>query len=391
MKKIGIILIICLLMTGCWDKTELKEVGIVTAMGVDLEDDGQITMSVLMVIPLGSEVQQSTTWYGKSKGKTLMDASKNIRKHTSKKPEWYHSKLVLIGEKLARKDMYKVLDYLSRNQQIRYSNNIIVCEGRADEALSAPADLETSLASEIGGLIENTSDYTKAYVEKLKDFLQSMDSETVGSVCGRLRYSQDREITFSSNRETIMKLNDEKDYKYIALEGTSVFKGMKLAGFLNDLETSGFLFITGKAKGGGIPVKVEEDQYVFLDHSKPDSKIEINMEDNKIQANIKVELDTLIVETTEELRLKDKKFIKEIEEMAAKEVRERMEASMKKAKELNSDIFGISEQIHKTYPKVWKEIKDDWDKIFKEIPIEYEVKVKIKGFNLIGDRIKQVK
>jgi spore germination protein KC len=378
-------------MTGCWGKTELKEVGIVTAMGVDLEDDGQITMSVLMVIPLGSEVQQSTTWYGKAKGKTLMDASKNIRKYSSKKPEWYHSKLVIIGEKLARKDMYKVIDYLSRNQQIRYSNNIIVCEGRADEALSSPSDLETSLSSEISGLIENTSDYTKAYVEKLKDFLQSMDSKTLGSVCGRLTYSRDREITFSSNRETIMKLNTEKDYKFIALEGASVFKGMKLAGFLNDLETSGFLFITGKAKSGGIPAKINEDQYVFLDHEKPDSKIEINMDENKIGANIKVELDTLIVETTEELRLNDKELIKKIEEMAAKEVENRMKASVKKAKELNSDIFGIGEEIHKKYPKVWKEIKDDWHKIFKEIPIKYEVKVNIKGFNLIGDRIKQVK
>jgi spore germination protein KC len=57
-------------------------------------------------------------------------------------------------------------------------------------------------------------------------------------------------------------------------------------------------------------------------------------------------------------------------------------AALKKAQELNTDIFGFGEVIHQKYPKEWKELEKRWDEVFPEIEVKVIVKSKL---NLTGE------
>ena len=48
-------------------------------------------------------------------------------------------------------------------------------------------------------------------------------------------------------------------------------------------------------------------------------------------------------------------------------------AAVKKAQDLRADVFGFGREIHRTRPKLWKEIRNGWYDIFAEIEPEIEI------------------
>ncbi|MEH7076264.1 Ger(x)C family spore germination C-terminal domain-containing protein [Neobacillus drentensis] len=40
------------------------------------------------------------------------------------------------------------------------------------------------------------------------------------------------------------------------------------------------------------------------------------------------------------------------------------------------------------YPNVWKNVKGNWDEKFSEIPITYDVSIRIKDYGMIGSKKK---
>jgi spore germination protein KC len=52
-----------------------------------------------------------------------------------------------------------------------------------------------------------------------------------------------------------------------------------------------------------------------------------------------------------------------------------LEKAVKKAKELNTDIIGFGDLIHKFHPKVWQEMIKDYDTLFPELDVEVQPKI----------------
>ena len=74
-----------------------------------------------------------------------------------------------------------------------------------------------------------------------------------------------------------------------------------------------------------------------------------------------------------------------MDEMFAVEIKSLCEKALNKAqKELKTDIFGFGETIHRKYPKMWKKMKDNWDDIFPNLPVNITVEVDTKQLGGIG-------
>lgn len=48
----------------------------------------------------------------------------------------------------------------------------------------------------------------------------------------------------------------------------------------------------------------------------------------------------------------------------------------KAQKDLETDIFGFGEVIHRKYPELWEKIKENWNNEFADLPVNITVKVK---------------
>ncbi|SNR87648.1 germination protein, Ger(x)C family [Anaerovirgula multivorans] len=382
-KLFFLIILMALILAGCWGQKEVNDLGIIQVTGIDKEPDGNFRMTVLAIIPIGGteeSLDRSTIWIGSAVGTSINDASKNLRAIAPKRLVWIDNKIIVVGEEMARHGLDEIMDFFIRTREFRYRNSILVSEGKALDTLSIPADIEEGLPQELEGIIRNTEEWLKAYVPDLNDFLIKYLDKHIEAVAGRLTYYETDIDTFSTSREEYKSIEDngeDKKKKVVTVKGSAVFKGDKLIGWLDTEETRGYRLIIGEIDYGAATVK-NDDQLVSLEVRNLNSNIEAKVKEEEILFTIKLKLDGDIVENLGRDNVLDENAVKDIQKSFEAYLIERMDKTIAKAqREYESDFLGFGRILHREYPNVWKEIQNDWDTIFPRVEVKYEVTVNV--------------
>ena len=77
--------------------------------------------------------------------------------------------------------------------------------------------------------------------------------------------------------------------------------------------------------------------------------------------------------------------IKKIEKLVDDEIRREIDLSLKKAKELDTDIFGFGDIVHKFSLNDYEHMKNEWGEIFSEITLESEISSNIRSNGVITE------
>jgi spore germination protein KC len=369
MRITGVLLltIILLFTTGCWGQREMDRVGIVIVIGVDLEPDGLIRITVHSIQPFGSPmnpVDKSFTWIGTATGKSIIDAARNLRAIAARDLIWMHTRMIILGEEMARNELHAVLDLLSRIREIRYNCDFLVTEGKAFDLLQVPADIERNLAIELEGIINNAKARSRAYVSNIKQFLVAASSDYSSIITAKAGYYINNMNTFSTNKEEYKQFEPHNEYLGTTfIEGSGVFKNQKLTGWLNGDETRGFLWIMDKLKIE-IVVAGEFRQGIRLamETIRSGSKVKCVFSDGKPIIKVKTEVEGRLVEHETDEDLKKISEIKDMENDFANIIKGEMEAAVNKAKQYNSDIFGFIRLACIANPSMKDTLVREWDK-----------------------------
>ncbi len=374
---------LAILLGGCWGKTELNEIGIVTTTGIDLEANGNIRITVLSVQPEGSSVSQpnrSMTWIGTATGKNLMDASKNLRSIAMKHLTWIHNSVIIIGQAAAEQSMDEVIDFFSRNREVRFSSYILIAQDTAFEILQAPANIQNDLSREILGIINNAPLWSKSYVEDAKDFLVSHAEHCGDYITGKISTTYEKRTTFSAPRQEYEKLDlRDEAIPIVNVEGCAIFKRGKMIGWYDPYQTRGFLWITGDITTGAIITQTEEGDLAYENNFSKTS-IDVDIKNGEITFLAKVDTRGTLVEQTTSHDLRQTDEIEKIEKEFAKEIQKDMESAAEKIqKDYKSDIFNFGTIFHKKYPELWRSMEDVWEeKYFPNVKIQYKINVTIE-------------
>ncbi|MGI5823872.1 MAG: hypothetical protein ACOX6Z_08020, partial [Dethiobacteria bacterium] len=105
-----ILVFILLSGSGCWDKTEIEDLAILTAWGVDREENGDILASAVIVKPFavagqtgeGSAPPERPFWLASSSGRNMLEAMCNFATFSPRFIFCAHSRFVIFGEETAR-------------------------------------------------------------------------------------------------------------------------------------------------------------------------------------------------------------------------------------------------------------------------------------------------
>lgn len=371
-------------MSGCWGKYELNEIAIVSATGIDLEPDGRTRITVIAVLPVGnpeiSGIERSNAWVGTAVGENITDAENNLLSIAPQTPVFYHDKILIIGEQLARAGVEDVMDYLLRGRSIRTLSYFMISEGRAYDLLLTPADIQKNLPKEIEGIIRNTNNNYKSWTSTLKDFLVCRSKKGCEPVVGRISTKKITRNTFSTFMENERKLNDNIEKEIASVDGCAVFCGEKFKGFLNQQETKGYNWIKNKPKSGIVTVRDKSGEInigAVIKNFKCSLKPEIT--DGRIVVTIKYRTNECSIRQKRGDEDIGKSQKADIESILARVVTEEMKAAVYKAQKVyNADIFGIGQSIYRKYPNVWDKIESEWNKIYPMVETKYDVKVEIE-------------
>jgi len=153
-----------------------------------------------------------------------------------------------------------------------------------------------------------------------------------------------------------------------------IFKDDKLLGWTSKNENRGINVLNGNI--GLMYLTFDyKNSPISISLSTIKTKKEVKMKDNKPYIEVSVSGNGSINEINQNIDLENPKVIEEIEKATEKELKKDINKGLEVAqKTYKSDIFGYGSMIHKTYPKAWKKIKENWN---EEGFSNLEVKVKI--------------
>lgn len=411
-QYIVIIAVCTFSLTGCWGRIELPDLGIVTITGVDIDENGMYEVVLHVVAPIhqggGNEsgaYSPENIWMVSAKGKSLMEAVRNIRARSSAQFKFSHSRVIIIGKKVAEEGVDKVIDFFARNIEFRYTSYIFLAREEAKEILSLYPEVASTLSLELLGMAENQRLWSQSHASILKDFLIQLREQKGGEVLGAV-YSKQLETKQGNNEPELQpKIGTQTKRSsegVVSLEGIGVLKNGVLKGFLDREETRGYLFITGQGREGvlWVPMPQAENAHVSVSLDKSKSHIEVLAnEEGKIQLNVKIIARGEIVEQSDgmmlldEESLPDTELIKEMEKNVAKVIVAEMRKSLQKVqKEYEVDIYDFHGAIYRKYPKLWKEkYEKDWENLYPKLKVNLYAKVNITEIGTLNTSILQKK
>lgn len=167
-----------LLLPGCWSRRELTDVAPVFTAGFDQTENGQIEVTLGLIRPApnvdsrggGGRVLVIRT------APTIADALRAIDVVTSRRISFRHTRIILIGERLARAGTDPVLDFLARSPQWRLSARPFVVRGTSIRGVIETRPLLDRFVADKLWKIEDTP---AALATSLKDFLVARTADDV--------------------------------------------------------------------------------------------------------------------------------------------------------------------------------------------------------------------
>jgi spore germination protein KC len=381
MKVMRMLLIsgmILVLLTGCWNRVEINDIAIVTAIGLDLVEDDQLRLTLQVAIPAklvtggtGESGGKSTIVISET-GATVSEAYRNIQGKLSRRIFFSQSRVLLIGEDLAKKGVFHIVDFHTRYAEPRINSFIMFTKGKASKILNSMPKFESVSAEETRELAK-MSVGLKIYV---RDFLNMLLSEGIEPFASQ--------FTLKPLEVNTKNKSDETQ----AVDGIAVFKGDKLVGWMDEVETRGLLWLRNEIKTGVITIKIPEEKgggNISMEIVRGETNIVPILKQGKLKLDVEVVTELSVIENDSNLKLHETKVINEIQTYAEEEISKRVEMVVEKAqKEYGSDIFGFGQSVYKKYPKEWNtHYKENWENEFAQTKVAIHSKAFVRRIGLI--------
>lgn len=395
LKKILITILIASLtaitFTGCWDRKELNEVGIVLAIGIDKDEkSGGYLLSSQIIRPealsknsSGREAPFETVI---TSGETLFQAIRNTVKEFDRRSIFSHVTVILVSEELARQGLDDITDFISRSQELRKSTWLMITSGaKAYEVINIEHGLAKVQAGYMEGIIKKQKINSYATTTTVIDFIKKMPGEGIHPVAGVFKTIKTDKITPEKNLESSEGL---------MLSGTAVFNKSKLVGFLDEDETFGLNMITGNKKRAliNLPTPKDKQEVLSIEITKIKSKFSPSVKNNRYSFKIDVEVEGNLTEIKDGIDVSNPDEFEKLNEKLSQLLLTKINSSIKKIQgDFRTDVIGFGSAIQRKHPKDWKKIKDKWDTVFPDVSYSIHVKSSLKGTGLLIKSIDVVK
>ncbi|NNG65653.1 Ger(x)C family spore germination protein [Caldanaerobacter subterraneus] len=379
-KTLLFILLIFLIfvLTGCWDKIEIEDRAFVMAIGIDLSNSNKkyvVTFQFPNVAELakgsgggGSGGSEKPSFAVSEVADTIFSASRHISTRLDKALYLGHTQAIIFGKEVVENKtrFQEVLDSLDRSYELSRKVYLLVTPGKAQDILLKKYDLEPNTGAYIRDIFKHYN---------LTSIFPSVDYNKIT-----------KSLHETNGNAIIPRIVAGKNEVKIA--GSAIIKDYKLAGWMEDDENMGYMFLTGLVKGGDVTVSVpadEEEVKVPFNVSNVIRRRGVKVENGKIIYRVKLDVEGDVTEYTFE---KHGEMIKgDIVNLIERETSRKIKSMAYKAvnrfqKELKVDMLGIGDYIEKFYPSLWDEVGKDWDEIFPEIEIKVDVTSHVRRIGL---------
>ncbi len=386
--------IAALTLSGCnIGKRELSDLALVMAVGLDKgSKEGLIKVTIQVVRPADARGQTGAPsgqtgdpiWSATAEGETIFQAIRNLSTFSSRRVFWAHNFIIVINEDLARDGIRDIIDFFTRNTELRMRTWVVVTPDKGSEVVSTMTGLETVPGEALDKLFRYTPISAQAPSTQMIDLQAAYLSESSEPILARAKLIK-RGI---SNK----KPGQAGSINQIELAGAGVFKGDKLVGLLEPVEVRRILpFIEPPDTGVLIlecPDEKNRKMTVELINQKFDVKP--SYKDRKPGFDIHYELDSSVVEAGCPFSLDEREKVKELEKQMETTLKKELTNVLDKVKnEYKSDFIELGKVFLNKYPVEWRTIGPKWGEIFPTVDVKIHIKANIIDSELLKKPTKE--
>ncbi|SFE25245.1 Spore germination B3/ GerAC like, C-terminal [Paenibacillus algorifonticola] len=381
LSKYAVILSLMLLLSGCWSQINFDQLTVVSAIGLDVNKQGQLEVSVQLVNPTlpvaaggGGQQRRAIAMYT-ANGLTVEDALETIRKQAKKSLFFSQTKVLLIGERLARQGLDDMMDFFWREPNQNFNCWVMVSKQSIPEVLSDSKELQAVAAEEWKAYFKNKTYKPTSGGIQLYQFLPRLEQSSFqAAVPGLIQVSK------PSSKDMIMEIKD-----------LAVFRNTKLVGWLTSEEAQIISWLTQQSSLGMFEVSTKDIKSVMFELKNIHIAMKPVYENGQLQMKVRMRTQATIKTSTEKLDLTEKQTTDLLETELSNAISETIEKTVYKLyRSYKSDAIGFGEAIHRKAPKSWKTLKGDWNNKLAQINVQSSISIEIiKSGLLIDSNIKK--
>jgi len=387
-------------LTGCLERVQINQLGIVAGIGIDKADDEYtVTIQILNPSAIAGKAGSALPVYSlKAEGSSIHEAYNKLDQYTSTALSLSHLNVIVVNEEFAETGIAPALNFALRRFDIRPDITIVIAkEESANEVLNVVTVLDMIPAAQINVSAMVSTHTARLTSSNLYETVDMVNTNATNAVLNAVSIHREEEHIdekiegqdgtkgqTADNGSTIDNILDIAAPVQLRIEHLAVFQGEKLAGFLDDNEAQLYNMIMGNHKRYQILTRIEEDYYTSFGVTGVKSKITTDLANN--EATIKMNLKGMIFENTYPIDLTNQENLTVMSEYLKSQFEQDINSFTRKVQtELKSDIFGIGGKAHNQENKVWIEKEGYWSELFPELTINIEIELEVDSVGEIGN------
>jgi len=382
--------------TGCSGRTELNEISIVSASGIDWKD-GKWIISYQLVLPQaisshgmggGAHGAAPVNVFSTS-GDSIRGAISKSSYEMSRRLYFPQNQIIVVSERAAKHGLTSLFDAYLRNPDSRETVNIFLTKESAREVLEHLIPLEEIPGAAIARMIvnEENNGSTLPNMSMYRTMLELLGpTKTTGIPA--LEISGDDPL--DSTRKTAKTYSSSK----IKLTKLGLIQDGKLIGWLTHDQSYGVMWIRGEIRQSTVwfscDVKHPAEKAVIKIHHMKAKRKAIKTGDGwKLQVRIAAR--GTLLEYPCEADLSQPQSVAALERQAADKIALLAQNGFKAVQEQKADIVGFGDAIRLQYPRQWSAITKRWnERLLPEATMETDVDVVLERTGMSTDSFRKM-
>ncbi|MEK3904634.1 Ger(x)C family spore germination protein [Paenibacillus sp. FSL R7-0179] len=372
-RAMVMLLLSSMLLSGCWDRTEINDLAIVLATGVDYKD-GQAQLTAQIFIPRkgsggsesggAGESASGVTMTRTAEGVNIAEALNRLQRKVARHMFWGHCEVIVISEEAGKKGLREYVDFFLRYPQFREHAYIFSSLDSAKDILALLDPLERSSS----------------------ESLREMANMNLGTRVTLLELAQD--IQGASGSAVLTRIliappepNDGPNATTPSLKGLSLYKHGRYSLTVKEPVSLGVLLMLNELDNIIIPVSLEGEGGSFSILSKQiTTMLKPSIVNGEWKMKVRIVASGEVVLNTTDANLTDPAKVKALKQAWLEKLKEFAgQALHMSQKEQQTDFYRFADSFRKQYPQEWKAKKDQWEAMYPGLKVEVSVKTSITG------------
>ena len=379
-------LLSALLLTGCWGLQDISELALVLAVGVDRnEEEGLVRVTVQIARPAPGGSGQGEGLSGSAnpvrvasaEAPTIFEAIRVLAGSASRRLMWAHNQVILIGQAQAEHGILEVVDFFTRNPQLRYRTLIALVPGEAQPLLAESTGLES-----LPGIgIEKNFRYARlvgvARRVDIKEFAAAALSDDRSPVLPVIRLVP---------RLVPSNTSEKNQAEEAEITGMAVFRGGRLATVLDRSASRGLLLAEGELGRVvvSVPCPAGEGDPVSAELVASAARIEpVAKGGGGLEFRLAAELSLAITSVGCQVEYRDPKVLNRLERDFEELFAADFSRMLAEVRETGTDPGGFGRYVRVRLPYLWQRLSPRWPEAMEAVKVESRVTVAIVGSEVL--------